>query len=234
MPSTDINERIQELLDKAIKEFVIKNYDESINSLKSALMLDTENPVILYNLGISYCRLGLYNTAISYLKKIDNLPLSFIDNVTVKKICAFAFIMTGEYDSAKKIIKKLEKISSNDIQTLRMSAYIFEMQQDYGKAIGIFKAILKHDPDCSSVMNSYAYVLAKSGGDLSDALGYAKKALISKKNNPAYLDTVGYILMKMGRLDDAKKFLNNADRYLPYNSEVQNHLSDLNILLIKK
>jgi tetratricopeptide (TPR) repeat protein len=231
MSDFDINERLQSLLSGAVKEFIVGNHDESINRLKSALMLDQENPIILFNLAINYCRKGLYNTAIQYLQKLDTLTLLYIDSSNVKKIYAFSLVQIGDYSAAERILGNILNSLPQDPQAESMLAYMFEKQGKYADAIELYRGIIHREPECYSVLNSLAYVLAKSGKDLKLALQYVQMALKDNRNNPAVLDTAGYILMKMKRFKEAEKFFNNAYLIAPFNTEIKEHLREIKSII---
>jgi tetratricopeptide (TPR) repeat protein len=227
MSDFDINEKLQSLLDGAVREFLVGNHNESINRLKSALMLDRENPVILFNLAVNYCRIGLYKTAIEYLQKLESLSLAYIEGGTVKKIYAFSLIQLGDYIVAAKILDDILTSITGDQQAESMLAYIYEKQGKYDKAAELYRGIIERDPECFSAFNSLAYVLAKSGKDLKLALQYVQRAMKTKNNNPAMLDTAGYILMKMKRLKEAEKFITNAYLLAPFSTEIKEHLKEI-------
>lgn len=227
MSDFDTNERLQSLLEGAINEFLVGNHDESINRLKSALMLDRENPVILFNLAVNYCRIGLHNTAIQYLRQLENLTLTYIELNTVKKVYAFSLIQIGDYTAAEKVLGNILTSIPHDQQVESMLAYMFEKQGKFAQASELYRGIIDRDPKSYSSFNSLAYVMAKIGNDLELALQYVKNALKHNRNNPAVLDTAGYVLMKMGRITEAEKFFQNAFRIAPFNNEIKDHLREI-------
>lgn len=227
MTQLDINQRIRKFLDLALQSFDRKEYDAAIETLKSAEVLDEHNPEILYNLGVSYCRTGLYHTAITYFEKLLGLPYTTVDILTTLKLIAFSHIKVSEYDAALKKSQEGSDISPADTTLLNLSGYCYEKLERYPDAIRLYRRILEIDEDNSNACNALAFILAKTGSDLNLALQYAHKALKHNPDNPAYLDTAGYINMKKGNSEKAKQLLKKAYAKLPDSEEIREHINEM-------
>jgi predicted Zn-dependent protease len=59
----------------------------------------------------------------------------------------------------------------------------------------------------TTILNNLAYLLAENNERLPDALKYAEKALEAKPNSPVVLDTYAYVLLKIGKAEQADEFL---------------------------
>ncbi|MFQ7502795.1 MAG: tetratricopeptide repeat protein [Alistipes finegoldii] len=69
---------------------------------------------------------------------------------------------------------------------------------------------LRYDPDNAMVLNNYAYFLSLEERDLEKALAMASRATALTDNNPTYLDTHAWVLFKLGRVDEARKIMQQA------------------------
>jgi len=78
------------------------------------------------------------------------------------------------------------------------------------KCYDAYDRALKYDRDNVSVLNNYAYFLALEGRDLNRALEMSSRAVALTDNNPTYLDTHAWVLFRLGRLDEAKRYLQQA------------------------
>ncbi len=60
------------------------------------------------------------------------------------------------------------------------------------------------------VLNNYAYFLSEQDQQLEKALDMARRVMEQVPSNPSYIDTYGWILFKMGRLEEAKAAVRQA------------------------
>lgn len=227
MATNDLQSKISSLLKSSLEHFLVQDYTRAINDLKAAQVLDKENPEVLYNLGICHCRSGLVGTAIPYFQKILSMRAGFVDMLNVKKILSFCFIQKNELESAGKLLDEILKATPADSSALHMKGFLMEKQKDYHGAIKTYRLILENDMHYNTC-NSIAYLIARTKGDLSIAMEYAEKALKADENNPAYLDTMGFIYLKMGNTSRAEEYLSHARELLPFSDEIKEHMDMLN------
>jgi tetratricopeptide (TPR) repeat protein len=227
MAKTELNERIKKFINSALKKISVKDYDSALEKLTAALAMDKDNPEILYNLGICYCKKHLFNSAIIYLKKVRDLPLTFVDVLTVIKMLSYSLIMSKDFTQAKKYIDEGLKIAKDDTVLLNMQGFILEKENNFIEAINSYKIIIEIDKNNSNAYNSAAYIISETDGDLDEALTYARSALKHNPENPAYLDTMGCIQMKRGHIDIAKKYLKKALEKHPDSKEIKDHVNRL-------
>lgn len=230
MSDTGINEKIESFLESALEKFLVNDYNEAIRDLKAAEVLDKENPQILYNLGVNYSRLGLHKTACLYFEKITALPFGFVDILSVKKLFAFSLIHLSDYSRAEKILNEVLDSSKGDVTALGMKAFCYERTKNYFEAMKLYKLIIELDKSNFNAYNSCAYILALTGKNIEEAYKLSYAAYNFDKNNPAYMDTLGYICLKMGDLPEAERLLEEAARLLPFNEEIKSHLLELSRL----
>jgi TPR repeat protein len=83
-------------------------------------------------------------------------------------------------------------------------------------------------------MNNLAYILAMQGVSLDEALALAGKAIETDSDNGAYLDTIGWVFFKKERYAEALARLLQAEKLLPDDYEVQNHLGETYLKLNQK
>lgn len=69
---------------------------------------------------------------------------------------------------------------------------------------------LQLDRNNISVLNNYAYFLSLEGRDLERALEMSSRVIALVGNEPTYLDTHAWVLFHLGRLDEAKRLLQQA------------------------
>lgn len=227
MAIDDINDKIRLHLKSAGISIDRNNFDKAVDELKAAEMLDPENPEILFNLGIAYSRQGLSREAEKYFEKIINLKNGSVDKNKVRKLLAYTNILHEEYDSALKYLNDALDFVPGDIEALNMSGYCYEKNKRYQEAIESYKMVVDIDKENLTAMNSLAYIIAETNGDLNKALNYGRKLIAKNENNPAYLDTIGYIYLKRGDKNMARKYIKAAYEKSPLSPEIKKHLNEL-------
>lgn len=227
MAEVDLQKKIDGFLSSAFKKFIIRDYDNAVRDLKAAEVLDRENPEVLYNLGINYCRMGLYKTAVEYLQKLLTLKLTFIDASEVKKLLAYSLIHLTQYREADAYLDQVLDLFPSDVVAMNMKGYSLDIQGRHDEALRVYRSIVDVDEKNFNACNSIAYILARRGGDLKKSLSYARAAYESNRRSAAYLDTLGFVYLKMGDLEKAQQYLSAALHRSPLSEDIRGHIKEL-------
>jgi tetratricopeptide (TPR) repeat protein len=140
------------------------------------------------------------------------------------------YVQGKRYADAEAILRRAEeeKLDNEHGEVLKFQlATIYERKQDFDLAENIFKDILKINPQNASVLNYIGYMLADRGVRLEEALQYVKKALTIDPNNGAYLDSLGWAFFKLNDMENAEKYLLEADKLVRNDPVIDEHLGDL-------
>jgi tetratricopeptide (TPR) repeat protein len=101
---------------------------------------------------------------------------------------------------------------------------IYTTSRAYPKAEEQLRLILKDDPDDATANNDLGYILADQNKDLDEAERLIRKALAADERerqanaaegeddpaNAAFVDSLGWVLFRKGRLDEARRELERA------------------------
>src|SRR5260370_29040121 len=68
---------------------------------------------------------------------------------------------------------------------------------------------------------------ADSGVNLERAAEMLHKAVTQEPRNGAYIDSLGWVCFRQGKLELAEKYLTDATRLLPRDATVHEHLGDV-------
>ena len=90
-----------------------------------------------------------------------------------------------------------------------LSAILVE-QGDVAKGQKILEVVYEHDPNDPSVCNDLGYLYADQNVKLEQAEKMIRMALDAEPENHAYLDSMGWVLYRRGKLDEALKYLLKA------------------------
>ncbi len=88
------------------------------------------------------------------------------------------------------------------------------------------KAILKKSPKNSQALNALGYTLADRTKRYEEALSYIKRALEISPNQAAIVDSMGWVLYRMGKYKESVVYLRRALK-LDNNAEIAAHLGEV-------
>ncbi|MCY4642750.1 MAG: tetratricopeptide repeat protein [Gammaproteobacteria bacterium] len=87
-------------------------------------------------------------------------------------------------------------------------------------------AILSEDPDNALALNALGYTLADHNFRIDEALEYIKRALEIRPDDPAVIDSMGWVQFRLGNYEQAEQYLRKAYRLLE-DAEIGGHLVEL-------
>lgn len=90
-----------------------------------------------------------------------------------------------------------------------------------------YEEALALDADQRMALNNYAYSLAQRGEKLERALSLAQRAVELEPKNAAFLDTLGWVLFKLDRFDEAQTYIQRAIDTGDASASVYEHLGDV-------
>lgn len=231
MTTGNNSQLIDQHLADARQNLAEKNYNEAIRDLKAVEVLDPGNAEVLCELGAVHSRLGLAKTAINYFRKALALPANTFDTMKIKKLMAYSLINTGGIDEAEKLLNEILLANPTDTMALNLQGYLHTSRGSRDKAEKSYRAVLSIDRTNATAANALAFLLAYTGGNPGEAMTLAQIAYNADRSNPSYLDTMGFVYMKMGNYQRAAQFLQEAQRHAPWSEEIKLHLAELNQLM---
>ncbi len=86
--------------------------------------------------------------------------------------------------------------------------------------------ILQSDPDHANALNALGYTLADRGLRIDEAQKYVERAYELKPNDPAVMDSMGWIQFRKGNYAEAENFLRKALNLMD-DAEIIGHLGEL-------
>jgi tetratricopeptide (TPR) repeat protein len=130
-------------------------------------------------------------------------------------------------NSGDKAIKEFEnaiKLNPKSPQTWTVLGTLYDAQKNMPKAMESYRAALKIDPQSGAAANNLAWDLADSGGNLDDALNYARIAQNKMPDSTNITDTVAWVYYKRGAIKTAIDLLKGCVDKEPQNAVFQFHL----------
>lgn len=110
------------------------------------------------------------------------------------------------------------------IPALTQRSICLDEMGEPGKAQVVLENLLKEFPDNPEVTNSLGYFLAEKGEDLERAEKLIRIALTAEPGNGAFLDSMGWVLHRLGRSEAALDYMIQAVNVLPDDPVILEHL----------
>jgi len=148
----------------------------------------------------------------------------------------FAASMLKKYDEAipayRRTIEGLKKEKEPD-RDVELQSYVFlaeacNDQKLFRESDSAFEKALAIAPNNPIILNNYSYYLSLREEKLDLAERYIKRCIAMEPNSSTFLDTYGWVLYKLGRVDEAiimiEKAMKNGGNDNP---EIVDHLCEL-------
>ncbi|BHH83817.1 tetratricopeptide repeat protein [Desulforhopalus sp. 52FAK] len=189
------------------------------DSFKEALVLDQENFMALYNLGLSKQGLGLNNKAVEYLSRAyDASHAEDVDPYLLKDLTLQLGILsceTGHYDAA---LKYIESWIAGEGETVEAGRLYYYQGLSYFKcgntkeAIRVLERALRFDgfDDRSLNLLGRLYLEEREGEDI--AVTYCQKSVELDPDNAEYKLYLAEIYVSIGRYAESRELLGHCLR----------------------
>ena len=178
-----------------------------------ALQREASHFAALYQLSLCYMELNDYQGLIETTNKAIALypeqPLFYMFK-------GIAYFNLKDYESTIATLERGRKLSANKDLTADFDTYIgdtYNLLHNMEKSFEAYERVLRSKPDNIYVLNNYAYYLSLDNRDLDRALQMSAKTISAEPKNPTYLDTYAWILYKLDRYEEAKKYMEKVFKY---------------------
>ena len=160
---------------------------------------------------------------------IDNL-LALNPNESAGIYQQIAAILAGNKhnEQALTLLNTALEKHPDDGGLLYERSMLYELGGDSAKSHRDLRTIIAMEPDSANALNALGYSLSNSEdpADYTEAHQLVSKALKLDPENPAILDSMGWALFRLQRLDEALPYLRKAFELFP-DPEVAAHLGEV-------
>ena len=105
-------------------------------------------------------------------------------------------------------------------------AFLYEDLDRIDDAVNELRGILRQSPDDATALNALGYTLADHTPKYREAYRYIHKAYELEPDNPAIIDSMGWVEYRLGHYDKALAHLHRAYGMMP-DSEIAAHLGEV-------
>jgi len=172
----------------------------------------------------------------------SELALSNLDNLTIrgdeqliKVVLARGEILRGvkRYPEAMNGFNDALKKLPGNTDLLYARALMAERVDRIDILVEDLKTILKTEPDNAHALNALGYTLADKTGKYKEALSYIERAIKLLPDDPAIIDSMGWIQYRLGNNGEALKHLTRAYD-LNDDAEIAAHLGEVLLIMGEK
>jgi tetratricopeptide (TPR) repeat protein len=130
------------------------------------------------------------------------------------------------HDAAWQLIEQALEQFPEDLNLLYTRAMLAEKRDDLAQLERDLRFIIEREPDNSMALNALGYTLADRTQRYAEAKDLIEQALRLNPDDPAIIDSLGWVNYRMGNLDEAEQLLRRALELYP-DAEVAAHLGEV-------
>ncbi|MSV28802.1 MAG: tetratricopeptide repeat protein [Bryobacterales bacterium] len=209
-----------------VETYAIQNqFDKALQMLNDEVKKAPGRLELRLALGNTAVRAGKYDLAIGEFKALlSGLEKNPRASGEVLMRLGETYRRKGDYKAG---IESLEKAKIATPQNGNIWVSLGMMHDSVGnkaEARKNYEETLKFDPDNALALNNLAFIVAESGGDLDQALTYAKRARQKLPDASEIADTLGWIYLKKNLTDNALEVFQELVKNQPNRSTFRFHL----------
>ncbi len=180
-------------------------------TVTEAMKLDANDEVSQYQLAWVLADLGRADDTVRILRDLTRKDPNIPD---FELTLAHMLSRFNRNDEAIKVLEgMLKRYSDNEEQLSKIRSYLsvaYVNLGNYAKGESELELVLESNPDEPGTNNDLGYLYAEQGKNLEKAETMIRRALQAESENYAYLDSMGWVLFKRGKVREALEVLTKA------------------------
>ena len=207
-----------------------KQFERARNHFERAILINPGLEPAHTDLAVALLSLLRPEEAVNVLDRArKEVPPSF----RIEYLSGVARSQLKRFDQALEAYSAAEKLGSTNQPPLTDHRFYFqvgallERKGDETKSIEYLEKALELKPDYDDALNHLGYMWAEKGKNLPKARAMIEQALKAEPENPAYMDSMGWVLFKLGKHPEALDWLLKArQRMTEPDATVLDHVGD--------
>jgi tetratricopeptide (TPR) repeat protein len=196
-------------------------HEDALKAYRKSLKLYPENPTVLERVALLLYHLSRFRESKTYFERLWELTKKPQYLIRV----AIITDRLGNTKEAYELLKVWEKELKTFPDLYFYLAYFAEKLRMDERTESYLKYLVEKHPT-PDACNYLAYFYAQRGRNLDSAYSLVERALKEEPNNPAYIDTKGWILFKKGNLQEACSYLKKALSLKPQDPVINEHYGE--------
>ena len=203
------------------------NRENARDDLAEAQFLKVKEPPYLISALAELSELWLENQMDRLIAELEQARGTFPERApTFWRIQADAHRVRGELQQAFDALEQGLSNAPNDTALLYDQALIAVNLERYEVMESNLNRVLEIDPNDASALNALGYTWADRNQNLEQAQDYIDRALELRPDDPAIMDSKGWVEYRLGNLQTAEDWLRRALEAFD-NDEVAAHLAEV-------
>ena len=229
------NQVSAELLTELVQTQIQQKKHGAAISVCTKRIEDNPRDIFAYNLlGWVYTDMKNYQEAEAALKKaIELQPLWPAPHTNLANL----YLLQGRKKEAADGLQAAISANPKDSSAYLSLALLFERDKDYPNAMQVYERALKENPGFWFAANNLAFLIAETNTaktGLERAKTLVEEALKQRPNEPALLDTLGWVYFRMGDNPQARSLIEQALAASPEEGVLNYHLGAVLLKLGQK
>lgn len=190
---------------------------------KSIVLSDTISDVPVYAAQF-FEAIGKRDSSISILERyITKFPMNPRYSIQL----GYSYFLENKWEKAKNHLLNGYYLDTTNNNLLVSIGDIYDKLNKLDSAEYYYSLAILKDSENALANNNYAYFLSRDTSRLQFALELSMKSITAEPENAAYLDTYGWILFRMNKIDTALTYVKKAFELDSTNFDVAEHLGDI-------
>lgn len=213
----------------------LKEFDKAGEYYERALNLQPDFEPLYYDLAATFLMRERADDALRILEKARaRFKIGFL----MEFYSGISHAAKGDFEKAVNSYTSAEVVARNSDSSRLNHLFYFQLgsaQERLGRhedAIRSLRLSINLNPDFPDALNYLGYMWAERGENLEEALGMIRKAVEKEPESAAYLDSLAWVLHKLGRSAEALPWMEKAVQlaHTP-DATLFDHLGDIHAAL---
>ncbi len=205
-----------------------KEYPRAIKNFKRVIALDDKNRFGWLFLGFAYNDSGdLQHAEKTFKQAVKKIPRD-------GSLWSWLGVVLQRQKKYKEAIMPFQQalaLDPSNLNALSSLPVAYENLKMFALCDSSYQMAIRKKPNNALLLNNYAYSLSERDLRMDEALEMSRKALKMEPDNSSYLDTMGWILYKLGKYKEAEKYLIKAIKARDTSAVLFEHLGDIYLKL---
>ena len=145
-----------------------------------------------------------------FVRRLEQRHAQEPGNFSVGLALTEMYAKQGRLPEASRLVDALRAAAAGDPDLLYQVSHLYTLAGQSETGRDVLRQVLRLDPDHAPAANDLGYALAEEGEELAEAEALTRRAVELEPYNGSFLDSLGWVLYKRGRFEEAREHLERA------------------------